>query len=123
MIADASNQRGPLRAAQVIELGVLRVHSEREGAVHTVELSGELDLAGAPGVEEELKRIEATDAGVIVLDLSRLTFIDSTGIRLVVSAHARSRADANRLTLLRGPAAVQRAFQMSGVEQLVPFAD
>ena len=123
MGADASNQDEPLRAAQVIELGVLRVHSEREGAVHTIALSGELDLAGAPGAEEELKRVEATDAGVIVLDLSGLTFIDSTGVRLVVSADARSRADSNRLTLLRGPAAVQRVFEISGVEELVPFAD
>ena len=117
MTADASNQREPLRAAHVIELGVLRVHSERDGAVHTVALSGELDLAGAPDVEQELKRVEATDASVIVLDLSRLTFIDSTGIRLVVSAEARSRADSNRLTLLRGPAAVQRVFEIAGVEE------
>lgn len=123
MIADASNERAPLRAAQVVGLGVLRVHSEREGAVHTVALSGELDLAGAAGVEEELKRVQATDAGVIVLDLSGLTFIDSTGIRLVVSAGARSRADSNRLTVLRGPAAVQRAFEATGVEKLIPFAD
>jgi len=38
-------------------------------------------------------------------------------------ANARSRADANRLTLLRGPAAVQRVLELSGVERLLPFAD
>ena len=123
LTADAPKPGEPLRAAQIVKLGVLTMTSEREGEIHTIALTGELDLASAPDVEAELKRVEATDANAIVLDLSGLTFIDSTGIRLVVTADARSRADANRLSLLRGPASVQRVFAIAGVEQLVPFAD
>lgn len=123
MTADAANPSEPLRAAQVIKLGVLTMTSERHGDVHTVALRGELDLASAPDIEQELKRVEATDAKSVVIDLSGLTFIDSTGIRLIVTADTRSRANANRLTLLRGPAAVQRVFVISGVEKLLPFAD
>jgi hypothetical protein len=44
-------------------------------------------------------------------------------VRLLIQAHARSRADANRLTLLRGPAAVQRVMEISRVDVLLPFAD
>src|SRR5205085_1242527 len=120
---DVPKQADPPRAAEFIGLGELRVRSERDGDVHTVGLAGELDLATAARVERELERVEATDALSIVLDLSGLTFMDSTGVRIVVTAYARSRADANRLALLRGPAAVQRVFELCALGDVLPFAD
>ncbi|MGH2917599.1 MAG: STAS domain-containing protein [Solirubrobacteraceae bacterium] len=97
--------------------------SERDGASHTICLFGELDLATAGAVERELERVEAGDAEAIVLDLSGLTFISSTGIALLLGAHSRSRGDSDRLALLRGPASVQRVFELTGVDDLLPFAD
>ena len=123
MINDAPEQRGQLRAAQLIKLGELSMSSEREGDVHSICLFGEFDLATAEAVERELERVEATDTAAIIVDLSGLEFMDSSGVRLMLIANARSRADANRLTLLRGPAAVQRVLELSGVERLLPFAD
>jgi anti-anti-sigma factor len=79
--------------------------------------------SSAEGVQRELQHVEATDAEAIVLDLSGLTFMDSTGVRLIVNADARSRADADRLTLLRAPADVQRVFALTCLEQRLPFAD
>ena len=67
--------------------------------------------------------MECTDARTIILDLSRLTFIDSTGVQLLVAADARSRADSNRLRLLRGPLAVHRVLQICALEDRLPFAD
>lgn len=123
MTDDPSDQRDPLRASELIELGDFTMRSGREGEIHTISLIGELDLATADDVEAELERVEATDAASIVLDLSALTFMDSTGVRLLVNAHARSRTDSSRLTLLRGGAAVQRVLELSGVDVLLPFAD
>jgi anti-sigma B factor antagonist len=97
--------------------------SDRDGDVHTIALNGELDLANAADVEQQLTSAEATDAASIVLDLSGLTFIDSTGIRMIVSADARSRANSHRLTLLRGSPAVERVFVISGIDKIVTFAD
>lgn len=122
MTTDAS-EREPLRAAHVMRFGQLTMNSERDADLHTIELIGELDLANAPEVEEEFKRVEATDAGALILNLAGLTFIDSTGIRLLITARARSLADFNRLTLLRAPAAVHRVFEIAGVGDLLPFAD
>lgn len=122
MTGDAAG-RERLHAVQVVGFGQLAMSSEREGDIHTIALTGELDLANAPRVEDELTRVEASNAVAIIVDLSGLTFIDSTGIRLLVSAQARSRSDAGRLTLLRGQAPVQRVFELSGVAELLPFAD
>ena len=104
-------------------LGDLVIGSERNGDVHTIALHGELDLAAADEVDRELRRVEGTDARSIVLDLTGLSFMDSTGIRVILSADVRSRADANRLRLVHGPAAVRRGFELSGVVDLLPFTD
>ncbi len=99
------------------------MRSDRDGVVHTICVGGELDLANADRLERELTRVEATDAQSIVVDLSGLSFIDSSGVRLLVNAHARSRSDGGRLALLRGPQAVQRIFELTGIRDVLPFAD
>ena len=66
-----------------------------------IELVGELDLDGAPRLEEALRAAEAGDAASIVVDLGQLEFIDSTGLRLLVLA--ADRGAPGRFSLLRGP--------------------
>jgi anti-sigma B factor antagonist len=115
-------QRERRRAVRLLELGRLTMSSEREGDMHTIVLAGELDVAAADRVQHELERVEASDALSIVVDLSGLTFMDSTGVRLLIQAQARSRADSDRLLVLRGPGPVQRVFELCGVDDLLPFA-
>jgi len=115
--------QNPPRAEQISKLGQLSMRSDRAGDIHLISLIGELDLANAGDVEEELIRVEATDVRAICLDLSGLTFMEATGIRLLVLADARSRADSNRLTLLRAPASVMRLLHIAGFEDRLPFAD
>jgi anti-sigma B factor antagonist len=114
---------GQLRAERIIELGQLTLRSHRDGAVHTIALTGEMDLSNAADVERELLHAEDTDAATIVLDLSGLQFMDSTGIRLLISADARSRADSGRLRLTRPPAHVFRVLCIAGIDELLPFDD
>jgi anti-anti-sigma factor len=112
-----------VRGERLPGLGKLTISSDRDGDKHTVRPLGELDLATADELQHELERAEASNAQSIVLDLSGLTFMDSTGVQLLLRAQARSRADANRLMLLRGPAAVQRVIELTGVAALLPFSD
>jgi anti-sigma B factor antagonist len=85
---------------------------------------GELDLETVGQLESELKRVEATDAPEIRVDLSGVDFIDSDGLKLFIKASARCSGDqAGRLRLVRSSAAVHRAFQMTGLESRLPFAD
>ncbi len=123
MTGDAFEARERSRATEGFGFDQLSMTSKRDGSAHVIALFGELDLAVADGVDRELRRVEATNATSIVVDLSGLTFIDSTGARLVWQADVRSRAGANRLRLLRGPRAVQRVFEISGIADMLPFAD
>jgi len=109
------------RAIQTSKLGSLGVRSERGGEAHIIELTGELDLDGAPRLEEALREAEAGDAASIVVDLGGLDFIDSTGLRLLVMAAERS--PDGRFSLLRGPKQVHRVFEITDLVDRLPFAD
>lgn len=78
-------------------------------------LIGELDLSSALVLDEELRRAEETDAAELVLDLSGLRFVDSTGIRLILGAHTRASRDGRRFKIVEGNAAVQRILRLTGL--------
>jgi anti-anti-sigma factor len=95
---------------------------ERDGVVH-VSLRGELDLSTVASVDEELRKLEAAGQGVIVLDLSKLTFLDSTGLRCVVTADERAREAGRRVVIVRGPEPVQRVFTITRLEERLEMVD
>jgi anti-anti-sigma factor len=59
----------------------------------------------------------------VILDLGGLSFIDSSGLRLLVFATAHSRGNGDRLRMLRSSAAVERVVQLSGLARALPFID
>ena len=88
--------------------------------VARLSLSGELDVATAPRLEEALSN---ADGVVVILDLRRLTFMDSSGLHTILSAHARL-SDANRrLVLVPGPPAVQQIFEITSTDRVLEFAE
>jgi anti-anti-sigma factor len=82
---------------------------------------GQLDLSTAWQLERELRRAEAADVRSILLDLSGLEFIDSVGMDVVIHASARTRHHSKHLMIRRGPEAVHRTFEVSGLVPLLPF--
>ena len=66
-------------------------------------LSGELDLGTVAEAEDALFRIENEGPGGITLDLRYLGFIDSTGLRFILSAHARAVEQDRPFAIVRGP--------------------
>jgi anti-sigma B factor antagonist len=81
-----------------------------------VALVGELVFETARKVERELRTVEEQSPATIALDLSQLSMIDSTGLALVVSADARARETERRFVVIEGPAAVQRVFRMTRLD-------
>jgi anti-sigma B factor antagonist len=102
---------------------ILDVSTEdRDGLVH-VALVGELDLSTVAKVQEELRRVEANSPATLVVDLSKLTFLDSTGLRCIVTADERAREDGRRIVIVRGPDAVQRVFAITRLDDRLEMVD
>ncbi len=89
-----------------------------------IALSGELDLSGAPALDEEIGRLAAhDDVRRVVLDLRGLAFLDSSGLRVVALA-ARGLERAGRgLLLVRGSETVQRVFEITRMDERLDFVD
>jgi anti-sigma B factor antagonist len=102
---------------------ILEVKTEdRNGLVH-VALVGELDLSTVAKVQAELRRVEAGAPATVVVDLSKLTFLDSTGLRCIVTADERARDQGRRVVIVRGPDAVQRVFTITRLEERLEMVD
>lgn len=97
--------------------------SEESRGVARVAFRGELDISGAPKAERLLRRVERKKPGVLVLDLRGLTFMDSTGLRVVVGADARARREGRRLLIVRGPESVHRVFRLTLLDRRLEFVD
>jgi len=94
------------------------------GDVAVVALSPELDADGAGLLEHELERVAADHVPPhLLLDLSGLEFMDSTGLRLVVLADERAQRESRRLSLVRGQPDVQRVFEITRMTERLRFVD
>ena len=88
-----------------------------------VAFSGDLDLSSAKRAEEAIEQAERSRPPVLVVDLRRLTFMDSTGLRVMVSADKRAQREGRRLVIVRGPAAVQRVFEITRLDERLELVD
>ena len=97
--------------------------AEDDGRVH-VTVRGELDLATAPELEEIV--MERIDAGQdVVIDLRELEFMDSSGVRVLVAAHARAGRSGGRLIVVRPgqESAVGKIIEVSGLDAELHLVD
>jgi anti-anti-sigma factor len=92
----------------------------RDG-LHTLVLSGELDIAPAADLEARVFELCAGGASCMVIDLSRLTFMGSTGIRLILSAREICAQSGCEFFVVPGPPSVQRLFELTGLLDSLPF--
>ncbi len=100
-----------------------RVDVRNEGRASVIAVSGELDLASSAALEEELTRVIQSSVELVIVDLSALEFMDSTGLSTLVKAHQRSEETGKRLALIRGPQQVQRLLSLTGVAERLELAD
>ena len=97
--------------------------TEEGGGQTRIALVGELDIASAPQFEEGLKRVEEGAPGVLVLDLRKVEFIDSTGLRAVIAADERARTAGRRFVIIRGTPAVERVMSVTQLDQRLDIVD
>ena len=105
----------------MITLGPLSIRERREGGVHRLTPIGELDIATVPLLESAFDAVFRDDGvEIVVVDLTELTFMDSTGVHLLLRMRAACE-DADRLRVINGSRAVQRVLDVSGVRAHLPI--
>ena len=100
-----------------------RLEVRNEGPTTVIAVSGELDLASSPALQEELDRVAASDARLLIIDLRELDFMDSTGLSVLVRAHQRIEEQGRALAMVKGPQQVQRLLSLTGVAERLTLVD
>jgi anti-anti-sigma factor len=102
--------------------GTLLVRTETSGDTIVIALCGELDLANASTAESALRGF--IDAGIpIVVDMSELEFIDSTGIAVLVAALNGDGGETRIKFIPSAAPAVARVLELTGLAERMPRAD
>ncbi|MHB8246894.1 MAG: STAS domain-containing protein [Acidimicrobiales bacterium] len=96
---------------------------ETEGTSSIVRLKGEMDLRAATDLREALLKALAEGPGSVLLDLSELTFIDSTIISVLVMTRKRAQALGGEVRLRHVPGRIQRILAITGIDSLFPIDD
>lgn len=86
-----------------------------------VAVSGELDVASSQVLERELEKLQG--AALIVVDLRGLSFIDSTGLGVLVRAHQAAEEQGRRFGLVRGNGQVNRLLSLTGLDEELLVGD
>ncbi len=92
-----------------------------QGTTSTIALAGECDLAAQQALRDAVRDGLRRRPECLVLDLGRLSFIDSTGIQVVVEAARRASRQDTRLVIIPGPRAVHRVFEICQLTEMLPF--
>jgi anti-sigma B factor antagonist len=96
-----------------------QIHETEQDGWRRLQVTGELDLASAPSLQERLNQLRA-EKRLVRLDLSQLEFIDSTGIHLLIRAIIDSRQDSWQLEVERDLSPqVERVLKLAHVDKLI----
>jgi anti-anti-sigma factor len=92
------------------------------GGMHTLVLIGELDRVSAHTLEAKIEQLCESGTGGITLDLSRLTYIDATGVAVIAFRSRLCQRRGYEFALIPGSWLIQRAFELAGLVDHLPFA-
>lgn len=93
-----------------------RIEARDAHGVSQVVLAGEFDLAGIQQFDTVMAEVESKNPDAIVIDLSALSFMDSSGLRALVMADHRARDAGRRLAIVPGPPPVRRVFEITQLD-------
>jgi anti-sigma B factor antagonist len=83
-----------------------------------VRVSGEVDVATAPALRDCLGQVIERDAGIVVVDLLRVTFIDSTGLGVLIGARKRCVEDGRELRIVVDEPRILKVLDITGLTEL-----
>jgi anti-anti-sigma factor len=103
--------------------GEFSIHAHGEDDRKTVVLTGDLDIASASILQGTVAELCSEGARELVLDLSRLGFIDSTGLHAVLTCCSVCHEHRCELSMIPGPREVQRVFELTHLVERLPFRE
>ena len=101
----------------------LSVEADAREGVFRIALRGELDVSTAPRFNAVLSDPQIRQCHTLVVDLSELTFMDSTGLSAVLVGEMHARTRGQRFKVVRGPRHVQELFRLTGVDHFLEVVD
>jgi anti-anti-sigma factor len=107
----------------VVGVKPLTITAQPEAGGVRVVFVGELDIGASQEAEDVLRRVEGDGPPTLTIDLRGLTFMDSTGLRMLVAADKRAMEAGRVLRIVRGPAPVQRILDLTGLADKLPIVD
>ena len=93
---------------------------DTSGETAVLRISGEVDISTAPRLRERLQQL---DSRSVVVDLSAMTFIDSTGLGVLVGAFKRLREGGGDLVLRAPTRSTRKVLELTGLSQVVTIED
>lgn len=99
----------------------LTIETRIENGVPVMELAGELDAYHAPRLRERLDATITPQQPVLVLSLTRVAYIDSTGLGTLVAARKRADSHGGAVRLIVAEGAVQRTLHITGLLTVFPI--
>lgn len=105
----------------MIKPSLFEIESKWDGECVRIVTVGELDLATSPQLEQEMGAVLARGARRVTIDMTKLTFVDSSGLRVLIGLYERSTEDGWALALTPPSEQARAVFRISGAEEHLPF--
>jgi anti-anti-sigma factor len=99
------------------------LQTETEGTSALIRIRGDLDLQVIDRVADEFARVESEKPELLVVDLSRLSFMDSSGMGAIAAASMRAVQAGRRFVIVRPSALVRQAFERTKLDELIKTTD
>jgi anti-sigma B factor antagonist len=99
------------------------LETESQGTSSLMRIRGDLDLQVVDQVTEAFTRVEEAGPALLAVDLSGVTFMDSSGMGTIAAAHIRANEAGCRFAIVRPPAGVRQAFDRTRLDEVITISD
>jgi anti-anti-sigma factor len=99
------------------------LNAYQDGKLLVLQARGDLDLSGKARFSKGLAGVDSRRIDRLVIDLADVTFIDSTGLAMVLEAWSKCRRERLRFGVVLGEGSAQRAFETANLVDVVPIVD
>ena len=97
----------------------LAIVPHEEDGVQRIVLTGELDVSAVPAFNKRMSELRHRGFHSMMLDLSGVTFMDSTGLSAILVAEMHARMRGQRFSVVEGPPHVNELFRLTGVDNFL----